>query len=92
LCKSTIDYAGLRPIACGGLFHCLLVPRAIQAFGEKLVGTREQQTQNLSWDHGKLLTRTVRAVLSLDSEISYHLAGLGFDVPGMSWWALCKKR
>jgi hypothetical protein len=45
-----------------------------------------------AWLGSPRLTRTVEAVLNLDNSTLLGLAKLGIKLPGLSAWALCKKR
>lgn len=89
--KHLIEKTGLTLIKSGGLFHSLLIPRTLAVCLEKLQ-KKPLSTQPLSqWKSGKLLTRMVLSVLWLDSLISRSLARVGIELPGLSWWATCKK-
>lgn len=87
-----LQAAGLRVVRSGGLFSCLLLPRVLRR-GVELV-TRPappQRAPALAWKHGPALTRVVRSVLSLDGAAALWASAHGPSLPGLSWWALCRK-
>jgi len=91
-CRRVIGDAGLRILRQGGLFHSLLVPRAAQVAKEKLFGAGDRQAPvTLDWNAGPLITRAIDTALQMDNLLSHRLADAGIEVPGMSYWALCKK-
>ena len=91
-CRRVITDAGLRILRQGGLFHSLLMPRAAQVAKEKLFGSDDRQAPlTLEWNAGPLITRVIDTALRMDNELSHRLADVGIEVPGMSYWALCKK-
>jgi len=91
-CRRVIMDSGLQISRQGGLFHSLLVPRAAQVAKEKLFGAGDVDTPpKLEWNAGPLITRAIDTALRMDNLLSHRLADVGIDVPGMSYWALCKK-
>jgi 2-polyprenyl-3-methyl-5-hydroxy-6-metoxy-1,4-benzoquinol methylase len=91
-CRNVILDAGLRILRQGGLFHSLLVPRAAQLAKEKLFkAANVDAPPTLDWNAGQLVTHAVDTALQVDNLISHRLADAGIEMPGMSWWALCKK-
>jgi SAM-dependent methyltransferase len=80
----------------GGLFHGLLVPRAIAVAGEvarRKIGRPTAAGTNLGqWRGGRALSAAVEGVLSADNALSHLFAGLRLSVPGLSYWALCVAR
>lgn len=90
-CRRVIEAAGLTITRHGGLFHSLLAPRAAQVLKEKVLGADlSARPETLEWKAGALVTRAVDTALHVDNFISHRLADVGIDVPGMSWWALCR--
>jgi SAM-dependent methyltransferase len=90
-CRRVIQDAGLTITRHGGLFHSLLAPRAAQVAKEKVLGADSGgNPQTLEWNAGAIVTKAVDTALAVDNFISHRLADVGIDVPGMSWWALCK--
>lgn len=84
--------AGLQKIEGGGLFHSLLVPRAITKLKESLLSAKKDKNEGttLSWNHGPLITRAVYSALRLDNAISRVVAKTPISLPGLSLWALCR--
>jgi SAM-dependent methyltransferase len=85
--------AGLRVVRCGGLFHSLLLPRALHKVREVLLGGRQAAGGTaLEWTHGEGLARLVETVLGTEARLSLVASRAGVSVPGLSWWALCRRR
>jgi len=83
---------GLRVIRSGGLFAGLLVPRALRRVAESLTRPAPPAAAPpLQWNHGPRLARLVHSVLSLDGAASLWASARGRSLPGLSWWALCRK-
>ncbi len=90
--RTLIEDSGLQVVTGGGLFHSLLVPRAAEKARELLAPSNREQPASLGWTGGELLTRLVDLTLSADNRLSTLGAKVGLELPGLSWWALCKKR
>lgn len=88
--RALLEGAGLELLACGGLFHSLLVPRALQKLGERW--SRGPARLAGDWGTPGWATALVAAALGLDGRASALFSSLGWDVPGLSWWALCRAR
>ncbi len=89
---SLLRSAGLQLVRSGGLFSALLLPRLVRR-GVELV-TRPappHQAPALAWQHGPALTRLVRSVLSIDSAACRWASSHDRSLPGLSWWAWCRK-
>jgi hypothetical protein len=80
---------GLTLDACGGLFGSLAMVRVAQVIRDKFFSSSMSQLQD--WRMGKAVTRLVTIALDLDGEFGYLVARAGVDLPGLSWWALCRK-
>ena len=85
-----LQAVGLKIIQRGGLFHALMIPRFLS------VPWRKSDThpghRNLgNWNHGRGMTSLVRWGLDMDNLGSRTFARLGWNIPGLSWWALCQK-
>jgi SAM-dependent methyltransferase len=84
---------GLQAVLSGGLFHSLLLPRAAATLRERYAAkVADAAPEAMHWRGGRLATRFVDTVLRWDTAASRGLARVGFNMPGLSWWALCKKR
>jgi SAM-dependent methyltransferase len=90
---SLLEGAGLTIVRRGGLFHSLLVPRALGKLRETLIPpeTSNDAPPALRWRAGALARRAVDLALAVDNEVSWVAAERGAELPGLSWWALCKK-
>jgi len=86
-----IRRAGLEPEWTSGLFGSLLVVRGLQALIERFRSPREGQPHTLEWRAGALSARIVDGFLRLDAWISRVLARIGLRLPGLTWWALCRR-
>jgi SAM-dependent methyltransferase len=87
--------AGLTLLRHGGLFHSLLAVRTLAVARERR-GTPDSADggggeHRLEWQGGELSKRLVEAALSTDAGLSRLAARTGVEVPGLSWWALCRR-
>jgi hypothetical protein len=90
--RALMRAAGLRVLADGGLFHSLLPLRAASVAIERARGAREGAGVNpVQWSRGAVVTGTLAAALTAEARVSRRLGGLGLRVPGLSYWALCRK-
>jgi SAM-dependent methyltransferase len=84
--------AGLEVVRGGGLFHSLLVPRALQMLAERVRRPQHRsEPDDLEWRGSALAARVVESTLRLDSALSARASRAGVELPGLSWWALCRK-
>jgi hypothetical protein len=91
LARKVVKSAGLHIERSGGAFHSLLLPRALQKAKESLLGSPAHLQPALRWRHGRWVTAAVDRALRVDQALSHMLAGRGLDMPGLTWWALCRK-
>lgn len=88
-----IAQSGLAIERRGGLFHGLLLPRVVDKVRE--LWTQPAAVSGdpapLDWARGALITRAVRSLLLADNALSLLASKVGFELPGLSWWALCRK-
>jgi len=82
--------AGLTIVRRGGLFHSLLLSRYLARALRRRGRTPARHV--LEWRYGARTGRLVEAALSLEGSLSLLFSRAGLDVPGLSWWAVCKKR
>lgn len=82
--------AGLEVVRRGGLFHSLVVPRYLAT----ILARRERvpAAHVLQWRFGAATGRLLEASLALEGRLSLLFSRAGIDVPGLSWWALCRRR
>lgn len=91
-CAELVEGAGVEILAGGGLFHALMAVRAAQVARERL-GLRPSQPVGVGhWDHGRALTAAVTGVLVAEARISAELGARGWGLPGLSYWALGRRR
>ena len=87
-----IHSAGLHIDQKGGLFHGLLAPRVISRIWEWIRRSPVRATKHVGeWNHGKSVTRLVEGALWMDQLISRWSSCIGLEIPGLSWWAVCRK-
>jgi SAM-dependent methyltransferase len=94
-----IGRAGLTIRASGGLFHSLLLPRALEKLRERAKGIRSEPTPDNppeansdigAWRHGPAITRAIDWALAADNVVSAASARLKLPLPGLSTWALAQ--
>ena len=92
---------GLTIRASGGLFHSLLLPRALEKLQERVRGIRsapmpenppEAKTDIGSWHHGAAVTRAIDWALAADNAVSTASAKLKLPLPGLSAWVLAQRQ
>ncbi len=83
--------AGLEIVLSGGLFSSLLAVRALQVARERLTGRADPPRDAGHWSAPRAMTRAIRGALSCDARICLAAARLGIALPGLSFWALCRK-
>jgi SAM-dependent methyltransferase len=86
--RAVLSAAGLRIQREGGLFHSLLLPRALATLGERVRPAREPAAP-APWAHGAAATALAGAALRVDNACSREASLRGWTIPGLSWWALC---
>jgi hypothetical protein len=95
-CLELLEDEGLTPIRSGGLFHSLLVARlftVVRERFEKRLGRKPAAPDNLgAWRGGPLLSSALERALALDNALTHRLTRAGFELPGLSVWALCRVR
>ena len=83
--------AGLEISRSAGLFHSLLLPRTVQVARAHLTGVSAPPAHVGQWNASALVTALVRGVLACDAWLSLSESRIGWSLPGLSWWALCRK-
>ncbi|MEO7397360.1 MAG: methyltransferase domain-containing protein [Ilumatobacteraceae bacterium] len=81
----------LRIISEGPLFSSLVALRAAQSVIEKVrAAPLDEQRGVGGWSHGSLLTNALVGVLETDARLGRALARRGRNLPGLSYWAVCR--
>lgn len=77
----------------GGYFYSLLLPfRGLQKLKEKVTGRQGKSTGIVEWKGGPRLTGLLRGVLNTDYRIGKFFNARGCNIPGLSVYALCRKK
>jgi SAM-dependent methyltransferase len=80
-------------IRSGYLFLSLLPIRIIEVLRERITdGGRERIRGVGGWPSGKLLTLAAATILRCENRLSMFLNSLGVRIPGLTVWAVCRKR
>ena len=90
LAAKLVENCGLRIDERGGL-----APRAASKLVEvarAALGLPAVAPASSAWHGGALQTKLVSAALAIDNRASHLTARYGLEVPGLSWWALCRTR
>lgn len=92
--RALLERSGLDVIEGGGLFGSLVAPRAVAVSMEKVRGTTVKDASEgaIAWDRPAWLTSVVMGALSIDARISHRAARMNLALPGLSYWALARKR
>jgi SAM-dependent methyltransferase len=88
--RALLARSGLRIERSGGLFLSLLLPRALQTLLDRL-GVRATHAHAGEWRHGAAITSAIHALLSADGAIARLASRTPLELPGLSWWALCRR-
>jgi 2-polyprenyl-3-methyl-5-hydroxy-6-metoxy-1,4-benzoquinol methylase len=91
--RALLDAEGLERVVDGGVFHLLLLPRALAVVVQRLrraVPAADDATGVGQWTGGARLTRAIVAILRGEGAISRRLGRRKLAVPGLSYWALCR--
>jgi SAM-dependent methyltransferase len=78
-------------VESGSLFTTLLLPRAVGVAAERL-GRDAEPAGIGAWSAGPLATGVVTRVLNTDASLGRWLAAHGVVLPGLSAWAVCRRR
>jgi len=54
-------------------------------------GEDTAEPEALRWRHREFSARLVEALLRADQALSRFTSGIGIDLPGLSWWAVCRR-
>lgn len=87
--RDLIGGAGLALMRSGGLFHGLLPVRAAQVALERV--KRPRPHDELSWPGPEWAATAIESAFAAEGRVSRWAAEWGVTLPGLSWWALCRK-
>src|SRR5262249_18740294 len=90
-CRSLLERSGLTVVSSGGLFSSLLPARALQASLERVRLDRGQRNGIGAWKAGGTATAVLTRALITDGKLSLSLSRRGRALPGLSFWALCRR-
>lgn len=80
-------------IRSGYLFLSLLPVRMAEVLWERITdGERERSRGVGGWSSGTLLTLVAVSILRCENRLSMLLNSLGVRIPGLTVWAVCRKR
>lgn len=88
-----INQSGIILISSGYLFLSLVFLRLLSCAYERLsINKRFKNTGVGDWRYGSVITKTLASILSLENLLLIQLSKFGFHLPGLTVWAICKKR
>jgi SAM-dependent methyltransferase len=94
-CRALLAGAGLSVRESGGLFHSLLLPRLARAATERLLRRLGRQpnapTHLGEWRGGQALSSVLEGALAADNAVTHALRRMKWTLPGLSFWAACKR-
>jgi SAM-dependent methyltransferase len=91
-CRQVLEAAGLKIEREGSLFQSLLALRGAQKLKERLTGPGPSSEQGIGgWNGGESLTRITTGVLDAEGRLSIALSRHNRLVPGLSYWAWCRR-
>lgn len=81
----------LEVVTEGSLFTSLTAARAAQVALERVRGPRVDEQRGVGgWAHGTLVTKAVSTALDTDARLGLALGRRGRQLPGLSYWAVCR--
>lgn len=90
-CRDVLRSSGLEIVRSGGFFHALVLPRAAAVVVEKLRGDTEKREGVGAWRGGAAVSAVIHSVLRVEQRASAAASFFGVDVPGLSFFALCRR-
>jgi hypothetical protein len=91
VCRKLIMDSGLEIVNQGGLYSSLLLARSLQNLSGKRRTTKVEEPTSL-WRHGDLLTNSFAKALEIEGAFdSWFSRKSRKMLPGLSYWALCRK-
>ncbi|MCL2776629.1 MAG: class I SAM-dependent methyltransferase [Polyangiaceae bacterium] len=97
ICDRVIEAAGIHIDKRGGLFHSLLVPRAIAVLGEHAASLVHRplpplESSSTAWSNAAAVTTVVDGAFRIDNALSRAASRVGLVVPGLSYWVIGHKQ
>jgi SAM-dependent methyltransferase len=88
-----LDRAGLMCVSHGYLFASLLPIRLLVTAKERFVSSSKSPPKGVGgWDYPSFITGVIVSLLNAENTFVITLNKFGIRLPGLSLWALCKKR
>ncbi len=88
---TAIEQAGLRVVVDGGLFHALLVPRALSVFAERFFERDAAHVGVGGFSAPAVIGNAITAALRIEQRLSLAAARRGLAVPGLSLFAVVRR-
>ena len=77
----------------GYAFFSLLPIRMVSSGYERIVKRRLVTKKGIgNWKQGRLITKIIETILTIDNDIAFKLNKMAIILPGLTAWALCKKK
>ena len=77
----------------GYLFSSLLLPRALSVGLQKITPFYTRKAEGLgAWNHGDRITQLIQTLLQIENRWLLEINRWGLHIPGLSVWALCRKK
>ena len=93
--REVVAANGLVVRKTGGLFHSLLFPRTWSVVREKFLRLLAKEPPLPpaadDWKAGAWVSKGVERLLAADNALSHACSEFGWDLPGLSIWAVCQK-
>jgi len=91
--KKTIADSDMEFVEGGYFFASLMGPRMISVLKEKMIKKDTSELKHLgNWNKGKMVTDFFYNVMMYDYKAGRFLRRLGIPLPGLSLYAICKKK
>jgi SAM-dependent methyltransferase len=98
--RTLMKEGGLEVVRKGGLFHCLAAARVLQLMrwgrakplDDPATYPEEEGSVGLrAWNAPSTVTLVVAGALKAEGWVSSAASAARLELPGLSWWALCRK-
>ena len=91
LLVNNLNQAGYSKQKVGYFFLSLYLARIMAWFKEKITRDKKETTGLVEWQGGKTITHLVKTVLMIDFHLGRLFRIVGFKLPGLSNYIICKK-